>query len=153
MRVEDMTSEHIQEFLSKPIREADAQEWQDGLGGHPRDLLPVVLRPGHYARALSIAGVGCVLLWGCNVDGDMGTLWLVASDYDLSLAPLIHREFSANEWAPIAALAPVLQAYPSSKNTVHHRWLEHFGFKKVRTVTFPGSRVPFLRYVRRRNVL
>lgn len=153
MRVEDMTPEHIREFVSKPIREADVQEWQDGLGGHPRDLLPAALLPGQYARALSIKGVGCVVLWGCNVDEGVGTIWLIASAYDPTLAPLIHREWATVEWPPILELAPVLQAFPSSKNTMHHRWLEHFGFEKDRAVTFPASKVPFLRYVRRRNVL
>jgi hypothetical protein len=103
-----------------------------------------------YGRALSIDGVGCVLLWGASVEPDMATIWLVGSDYDLSLAPLIHREFGHTEWPKVIALAPKLQAFPSSKNVVHCRWLEHFGFKKVRTLRFGASPVPFYRYVRRR---
>lgn len=147
--VEDLTAEHIGDFVSRPIRQADVEEWQDGLGGHPRDLLPKAFDPTQYGRALGIRGVGIVAVWGCGVRGGIGTIWLVASDYDLSLAPYIHREIGHVEFPKVLALAPLLQAFPSSKNTVHCKWLEHFGFKKVRTVRFEASSVPFLRYVRR----
>lgn len=151
--VEDLTLSHLQDFVSYPIRQADVDEWLDGLGAHPSEGLLTHFRPDQYGRAMSIKDVGVVLVWGCHVADGVGTLWLVASDYDLSLAPLIHREFGQAEMDRVLNLAPLIQAYPSSKNTLHHRWLEHYGFKKVRTLRFPASTVPFYRYVRRRNVL
>lgn len=153
MIVEDLEFRHVADFLSRPIRPADEQEWLDGLGAHPEDALWDNAKGSTYARALTVPSGETVLLWGCGVSEGVGTIWLIASNYDLSLAPLIHREFAHVEWPKVLALAPVLQAFPSSKNTMHHRWLEHFGFQKDRAIMFPRGSVPFIRYVRRSDVL
>lgn len=153
MIVEDLTEEHIANFLSQSIRPADEQEWIDGLGKHPKDALRENVAGSHLARALIVPTGEVVLLWGCRVVGEVGYIWLIASDYDPTMAPLIHREFAHEEWPKVIAMAPVLEAWPSSKNTTHHRWLEHFGFVRGVSVIPPGRSVPFVRYFRRSNVL
>lgn len=152
MRAVPLTPALLDDFLSRPMRPDDAEEWVDGLGMTVQEALPVMLDWDAYNRAVVTDTGECVCVFGCNVvpGGQWGIIWLVASAYDLSLAPLVHRAVGIEEMPRLVALAGNLVAWPSSKNTVHHRWLEHFGFVREGEVVPAGRTVPFIKYVRRK---
>lgn len=154
MKAVDLTPDLVADFLSRPVRPADEEEWQDGLGRSVQEALPGMVDWTAYNRAIVLDSGECVVLFGCHVLPEgWGVLWLVASSFDLALAPLVHRTMAHDEWPQIMDLAPNLVAFPSSKNTAHHRWLEHFGFQREGEVAMGANNVPFIRYVRRAHVL
>lgn len=149
MRLVDLTPDLLATFLANPIRPADEQEWMDGLGKSVREALPDNLVGAQRQRCvLDDAGVPIVVFYARADDG-IATLAMVGADRDQTLAMRIYLEFSKSEWPEVIRMAPILQAFPSANNTLHHKWLEHVGFKKVRTIKLRGSQ--FYRYVRRRG--
>jgi hypothetical protein len=143
MIIKDLTPALIKDFLSRPIRPEDLQEWNDG-GLDPYKDLAKNIRPAQYKKAVVISQPivpeelspelrheeQCVAIWACRVEDGVGTIVLIGADRPELVVP-IHQEFSREEWPRIKELAPELQAYPSEKNIQHHKWLRHFGFREV----------------------
>jgi hypothetical protein len=118
-------------FMANPIRPDDLLEWAEA-GLIPKDHLPVMLQSAVYIKCAVDDSSGlpvCVAIWAVNVSDGIGTIMLIGADRPELVIP-IHQEFSRDEWHRVKLLAPVLQAFPSVKNKQHHKWLEHFAFKK-----------------------
>lgn len=143
MKIVDLTPALLKDFLSRPIRPEDLQEWRAG-GLEPVKDLAKNIKPAQYKRCVVIEvplvpetlsselahEEHVVAIWACKVEDGIGTLVLIGGDRKDLVVP-IHQEFSRSEWPEIKKLAPMLQAYPSKENFQHHRWLAHFGFKEV----------------------
>lgn len=140
LRIVTITRSLLASFLAAPIRPEDLAEWQDA-GLDPQVDLSPMIEAASYARCVvdDRSGINeCVAVWAVSVSEGIGTVMLIGSDRPELVIP-IHQEFSRDEWFRIKALAPVLQAYPSVKNTQHHKWLEHFGFVKSGKPTVMGK--------------
>jgi hypothetical protein len=143
MKIVELTPSLLKDFLSRPLRPEDVQEWADG-GMDVYKAMAKNIKPAQYKRCVVIDQPKVpetlspelaheeqvVAVWACRVDEGIGTLTLVGADRPELVVP-IHQEFSRSEWPEIKKLAPVLQAYPSLENFQHHRWLKHFGFREV----------------------
>lgn len=78
---------------------------------------------------------------------DVGKVWLVATpaaERDGNALMLAFSGVSKQVFKPFGAV----MCFADARNPVHHRWLEWFGFEKIRTVPYGPWSMPFYEYWR-----
>lgn len=152
MQVVDATPEHLEQFLSKPIRQDDIDEWFAATGGRS---VPGVMRenitcaPPEFTRALLNDASECICLWGVTAGPicDEGIVWLIATVEAEVVGKAIHR-FWPREVALMHMRHDLLAALAYAENSLHASWLEAVGFHPVAVDHIGPSRLPFITYVR-----
>lgn len=150
MIVVDALPEHGEDFLRRPIRQADVDEWVAGTGKPVRALLPNVWgTDASHPRALLNENGECICLWGvsCDAEPDVGYVWLIAGVEAEERARAIHR-FWRSEIGWMHSFRPTLHALAYSRNLLHLHWLEEVGFTVQKVVELNPFSPPFLLYVR-----
>lgn len=144
----DASLEHILDFLSRPIRQEDVDEWFAASGGKPiRKTLLDAFEAGPI-RALVYEG-RCVCLWGAvPMPEGMGLVWLIAGVEAEGLARGIHRLWP-QEIAALHAKYGHLVAVAYGYNEFHTGWLRTIGFEPVHTQYVGPGMLPFITHVRR----
>lgn len=132
MEVVPATQDHALDFLSRPIRQLDVDEWVLS-GGRP---VPVSLNlciagQPDTARALVVGG-RCIAMWGVIKEDywpSLGGVWLIASQEAQDRAHAIHRLWF-KEITLMHDHRPVLRAAVMDRNELHEKWLRVVGFVK-----------------------
>lgn len=151
MQVVETTAAHIEQFLTLPIREADADEWFIASGGVP---VSQALRSGWqgpstvYCRSLLDDSGVCVCVWGITRD-PKGThmVWLIASQQAERMARAIHRLWR-KELKRMHEHSETLVAIAYANNSLHLHWLQVIGFRLIAQDVVGVGRYPFNTYVK-----
>lgn len=151
LQVVDAVSEHVEQFLAKPTRQDDIDEWFAATGGHSvSETLRQALTfsPEEFARALLNDSGECICLWGL-AEGpyNSGTVWLVASEEAEQHAKHIHR-FWPREVALMHMRYDLLAALAYEGNELHLSWLQAIGFEPVAVDLIGPSKLAFITHVR-----
>jgi hypothetical protein len=151
MQVVDARPEHVEQFLSKPIRQDDIDEWfaatgGDAIGRTLRETFTVDNQPIY--RALLNDNEECICLWGmAHSPEGFGLVWLIASQEAEQHGKHIHRY-----WPKEVSLMHMhysrLVAIAYQGNPLHLSWLEAIGFEPVAAYPVGPGSLPFVTYVR-----
>lgn len=130
MEVVPATIDHAYDFLTRPIRQLDVDEWVL-IGGRPVSisLMQCIHSQPDTARAL-VAGDRCIALWGVIKEDywpSLGGVWLIASQEAEDRANAIHRLWR-KEIEIMHSHRPVLRAAVMERNELHRKWLYAVGF-------------------------
>lgn len=158
--------------LARDVREADKEEWHVASFGKPlivnleeaineaRRIMKPGRRDSKLAFPLSLIHSiidedgDCLAMFGClplsvqgNKWGDDGNAWMICTNTAVRRVHEMHRFFHSGI-DRMHAIFPELIAWAYEKNTVHHEWMEHFGWKRSgKSFSISGSE--FYGFVRR----
>lgn len=153
--MEPATRTHARSLLND-IRREDNEEWVAASGKPTSWTLPWSIdRAGPLARAAVHPDGQTLSIWGANpTDREgVGIAWLISTNRAYEHVVGHHRHF----WRGLKemhAVYPRLEAWAWERNTVHHHWMEHFGFERpgVSAVFAPGFTYHLFTREDRRNV-
>ena len=148
---------HLATFMPD-IRPLDNEEWVAGTGMSTRAGLHAVITV-HPNSSWAVVGNNedCWALWGVTPPVQRfvefrGVAWMVASKKAQRNLHAMHRLFNQGI-SDMHKLYPHLEAWAYAPNTLHHRWMERFGWQrtgKVRSFALPGF--GFVQFHRSREV-
>ncbi len=151
LEVIDATPMHIEQLLSKPIRQDDVDEWFAATGGRTvSDVLRSAAELGFMdgCRALLNETGECICLWGVTAGPHgAGYVWLVASEEAELHGRHVHRLWP-KEIAMMHMRFSLLAAIAYGNNMLHLSWLEVIGFKPIATDYVGPGRLPFITHIR-----
>jgi len=138
--------------LLHDIRPADLTEWQKGTGHQSirEDLSAAIIHPN--STIVTDEAGQCIAAWGVSEKypgSTIGSAWMVATNQALRRVHEMHRFFKIGI-REMHERFPIIHATAWAENTVHHKWMEHFGF-----VRQPGiitiHHAPFILFTRRKQ--
>lgn len=144
LRLVTAKQEHIASFMPD-IRPLDNEEWVAGTASSTWNGLSAVIAvfPDSSWAVLDDWGY-CWALWGVTRPDTpvafRGVAWMVASKKAQRNLHAMHRLFNQGI-SDMHKLYPHLEAWAYSANTLHHRWMERFGWRrtgKVKSFALPG---------------
>lgn len=128
---ERATLAHAQSLL-RDVRQVDREEWVGACLRRIEDTLPEhVEKSGELAMAAVHPDGTTLSLWGAlpSDHPEVGCAWLVSTNRAYHHVLGHHRHFKAGLKA-MHDRYRVLMAWAWWENTVHHQWMEHFGFRR-----------------------
>lgn len=156
MQVVDATREHAEDFLTRPIRQADLDEWFLGTGRRyiEDSLMEVWDNKQLLTRARALLYEDrCIALWGSHVHPDVsqnGTVWLIASQEAERRGRSIHRLWRGEIAGMHRFSGTTLRALAHASNHLHLHWLEVVGFKEVQRLNVSVG-IPFILFERHKD--
>lgn len=135
------------------IRPLDNEEWVAGTGMRTRTAIgnAISMPYGDAWSVLDHEG-NCWALWGVGpkhlgYDNDTGIAWMVASRKAQRHLHSMHRLFEKGI-SNMHSRFHHLEAWAYSKNTLHHLWMERFGWQRTGRVAHFATGLGFIEFER-----
>lgn len=144
LRIVPARQEHLASFMPD-IRPLDNEEWVAGTGSSTWNGLSatLVVFPNS-SWAVVDDNETCWALWGVTSPSSpvsfRGVAWMVASKKAQRNLHAMHRLFHQGI-SDMHKLYPHLEAWAYAPNTLHHKWMQRFGWEKTgraKSFALPG---------------
>lgn len=141
---------HLGTFMPD-IRPLDNEEWVAGTGMRTKEAIGNAIQYGAAWAVVDNAGV-CWALWGVapkfpHGECDTGVAWMVASRKAARNLHSMHRLFRKGI-SDMHARYHHLEAWAYGRNTLHHVWMERFGWTRTGQVANFATPLSFIQYER-----